>query len=71
METLIWAGAAMSLAGLAGLVFCIVKVARARRKSLPDAELRAELQKVVPLNLGALLLSVLGLMLVVIGIFLS
>ncbi len=71
METLIWAGAAVSLAGLAGLVFCIVKVARARRKSLPDEALRAELQKVVPLNLAALFLSVIGLMMVVIGIFLS
>ncbi|SIS69820.1 hypothetical protein SAMN05421759_102450 [Roseivivax lentus] len=71
METLIWIGAAVSLAGLAGLVLCILRVSRARRKSLPDAELRAELQKVVPLNLGALFLSVIGLMMVVIGIFLS
>ena len=71
MQALIWIGAALSALGLCGLVWCILRVARARRANLPDAELRAELQKVVPLNLGALLLSVLGLMLVVVGIFLS
>lgn len=71
MEILIWAGAAVSLLGLAGLIWCIVKVWRARRAGLPDAEMRQVLQKVVPLNTGALLLSVLGLMLVVVGIFLG
>ena len=71
MDALIWGGAAVSFIGLAGLVVCIVKVARARQKSLPDEELRAELQKVVPLNMGALFLSVIGLMMVVIGILLG
>ncbi|MHA6325562.1 hypothetical protein [Roseivivax sp. CAU 1753] len=71
MDALIWGGAAVSLMGLAGLVFCIVKVSKARRKALPDDQLRAELHKVVPLNLGALFLSVIGLMLVVLGIFLG
>jgi len=33
--------------------------------------LRQRLKEVLPLNLGALLLSVLGLMLVVVGIFLG
>ncbi|MGR3616355.1 MAG: hypothetical protein ACU0BB_09965 [Paracoccaceae bacterium] len=71
MEILIWIGAALSVLGLMGLVWCIIRVASARRKNLPDEELRLVLQSVLPLNLGALLLSVLGLMLVVVGIFLG
>ncbi|MBZ0123766.1 MAG: hypothetical protein K8F31_07760 [Roseovarius sp.] len=71
MEMLIWLGAGISLAGLAGLVWCIVRVSKARRAGLSDADLRAAVQKVVPLNTGALFLSVIGLMLVVLGIALG
>ena len=71
MELLVWAGAAVSLLGVVGLFWCILLVARARRQGLTDDALRQRLQQVVPLNLGALLVSALGLMMVVIGIFLS
>lgn len=71
MDGLIWTGAAVTLAGLGGLVWCIVKVAAARRAGLDDAALRARLQRVVALNLGALLLSAIGLMMVVAGILLG
>jgi hypothetical protein len=71
MEWLVWTGAAVSLVGLAGLVWCILKVWKARKAGLPDDELRKAVQKVVPLNTGALLLSVMGLMLVVVGIMLG
>ena len=70
-EVMIWAGAALSLVGLAGLVWCIIRVARARRAGLDDTGLRAVLQSVIPINMGALFLSVTGLMLVVIGVILS
>jgi hypothetical protein len=70
-EYLIWGGAAISAAGLIGLVWCILRVAKARRQKLSDDELRAAVQAVLPLNLGSLLLSVLGLMLVIVGIFLG
>lgn len=70
-EVLVWTGAAVTLAGLALLILCILRVARARRNATDDAALRDTLQKIVPLNLAALFLSVLGLMLVVIGIVLS
>ena len=70
-EFMIWAGATVSLVGLAGLVWCILRVAKARRAGLSDADLRAAVQAVLPLNLGALFLSVLGLMMVVIGIVLG
>lgn len=70
-DLIVWTGAALSVAGLLGLVWCIIKVARARRQNLDDDALRAVVQSVLPYNLGALLLSVLGLMLVMVGIFLG
>ena len=71
MEMLVWGGAAVSLAGLAGLVWCILKVWRLRRAGLSDAQMRAAVQGVLPVNLGALFLSVIGLMMVVAGIMLG
>lgn len=71
MEFLIWGGAAVSLVGLIGLIFSIIRVNRARKAGLPDDELRAAVQRVIPLNLGSLFLSVIGLMMVIIGISFS
>ena len=71
MPFLIPIGAALSLAGVAGLIWCIVRAVQARRAGLSDADLRARLQGLVALNLGALGVSALGLMLVVIGILLG
>lgn len=71
MEYLVWAGGALSLVGLLGLVWCVIRVIRARRQGLDDEALRVVLQGVLPLNLGALALSVLGLMLVMVGLVLS
>ncbi|APX21789.1 MAG: hypothetical protein CML50_00340 [Rhodobacteraceae bacterium] len=71
MEWLIWLGAALSVLGLAGLLWCIVKVWRARRSGMDDEALRAVVHGIVPLNMGALMLSVLGLMMVILGIFLG
>lgn len=71
MENLVWIGTAITLLGFLGLMFCVVKVALAKRKNLSDDELRAEIQKLIPINLGTLLLSALGLGLVVVGLFLA
>ena len=71
MQNLIWIGAIVTLFGLAGLIWCIVKVQRARAKGLDDEALKSEIQKVVAYNLGALFLSAIGLMMVVIGILLG
>lgn len=70
MDGLIWTGAAVSVAGLAGIVWCIIAVTRAKRAGLDDAALRARLQRVVAINLAALFVSVVGLMMVVIGVVL-
>jgi hypothetical protein len=71
MQLLIWAGAMLTVAGLAGLVLCIVRAVGLRRAALPDDQTRAALARLLPLNLGALLLSAFGLMLVVTGVLLS
>ncbi|TDL79690.1 hypothetical protein E2L08_08780 [Palleronia sediminis] len=71
MTTLIWIGTALSAAGLAGLVFCIVSAMRLRRAGLDDAALRARLRGLVAWNLGALMLSMLGLMVVIVGILIG
>ena len=71
MEALIWIGAALSGLGLAGLVLSIVRVLRAKRANLSDADLRAAVQKALPLNMGALAVSVIGLMMVIVGINLA
>lgn len=71
MDWLIWTGAALSLVGLAGLIWCILKVSRAKSDKQDDAAMRATLRSVMPMNLGALFLSVLGLMMVIVGIFLG
>ena len=70
-DILIWSGAFVSFIGLCGLVWCIVFIARARRAKLSDEDMRMHLRKAVPLNMGSLFLSVIGLLLVELGIFMS
>lgn len=71
MQNLIWIGAIVTLVGLAGLIWCIVTVQKARRAELDDEAMKTKLQNVVALNMGALFLSAIGLMMVVVGIFLG
>ena len=71
MEWLVWSGAGISAVGLAGIVWCIVAVARARRARLPDSELRERLRRAVTVNMAAFLTSMLGLSMVVVGLILS
>lgn len=71
MEALFWIGAAISVIGLIGIVLSILKVNKARKEDLTDEELRARIQKALPLNLGAFMLSALGLACVVLGVMLG
>jgi len=70
-NAMIWGGALLSILGVFGLAWCVLTVLRARRAKVEDAEMRAVLQRVLPRNLGALFLSVIGLMCVIVGIFLK
>ena len=71
MAALVYVGTALAVAGLVTLGYCIWAAVSAKRAGLPDAELRARLQRIVTINMGALLLSVLGLMSVVLGVVMT
>lgn len=71
MDWLIWTGAAVSMGGVAALLWCVVYALRARRAGLDDVALRARLKTAVLVNLVALMVSALGLMIVVAGIVLG
>jgi hypothetical protein len=70
-DGLIWGGAALTLAGVAALIWCILTVARARKAGLDDAALRNRMRAVLAVNMGALALSMIGLLLVITGIVLD
>lgn len=71
MDWLVWTGAVISVAGLLGLMWCIFRVWSAKRSGLDDDGLRDVVRKVVPINMGALFCSVIGLMMVIVGVFLG
>ena len=71
MDLLVWIGAAISALGLVGIIYSIVAVAKARRAGLSDDDLRARISRILPINLGSLFLSVIGLMLVIVGVALG
>ncbi len=71
MEVLVWIGAALTLLGLVGVIWSVVLVVRARRSGLDDAGLRQRLGRAIPINVGAFMLSMLGLVLVVVGVVLA
>lgn len=71
MEWFVWGGAALTVAGLIGLGYVVMAANRARKEGLEGDAMHARLRSLVPLNLGALLLSALGLMCVILGVFLS
>ena len=71
MTVLIWVGTVVSVVGLFGLLFCIRKVIQAKKIAENEEALRYAVRSVLPLNLGSLLLSAIGLMTVVIGIIMG
>ncbi|WBU63230.1 hypothetical protein [Paracoccus aerodenitrificans] len=70
-DVLIWGGAVLTAAGLAGIIWCIWTVYSGKRTGLDEAAFRDRMQRVVMVNMAALIASVLGLMSVVIGIMLG
>jgi hypothetical protein len=71
MQAFIWTGSALTLGGVALLVYCIIMVARAKTAGLDDATLRQRLQRAVVWNMAALALSGLGLIVVITGLALG
>lgn len=71
MDWLIIIGTLIALVGLAGLVLSALRVLRARREGLDEAALKEAVRSAMVLNMGALALSALGLMMVVVGVILA
>ncbi len=67
---LIWSGALISVFGVSGLLGCAVYGLRLRRLALDEATMRARLGRALVWHLLALAFGVLGLMLVILGLFL-
>lgn len=71
MQNLVGLGVFLTLLGVAGLIWCVLIAVRAKREGLSDADMKTRLQKVVALNMGAMALSAIGLMCVVLGLILT
>lgn len=71
MDMLVMAGAIISVVGLAGLLLCIFKAAQAKKLGGTQEEMHARLEPLIPLNLGSLFLSIVGLICVIIGVILG
>lgn len=71
MVALLWTGIAMTVAGLVGIVWCIIEVRRARKAGLDNDAMQAVIKKVVIVNLAAFGVSALGLGAVVAGLILA
>ena len=71
MVWLVYIGAVITVAGLAGILYSLLAVSRARRAGLTDEALRARLAGLVPINIGALAFAMLGLMVVIVGVILA
>ena len=67
---MILSGAIVTIIGLSGLIYCILKAFRAKKSDLKGEELSKQLKKLVLVNLISLFLSAIGLGLVIVGILL-
>jgi hypothetical protein len=69
-DLLMWSGVFLTMTGVLGLVMVAHYTWKLRQTDLEDTEMRAALHKSVARNNAALFVSVLGLMLVIIGLVL-
>jgi hypothetical protein len=71
MVVFVVVGVLLSLAGLAGIAWCIRRAARLRRGDMPDGEVRAELGRLVFAHTASIGAAFLGLGLLVVGLLLE
>ncbi|HUF56445.1 MAG TPA: hypothetical protein VMM55_07780 [Thermohalobaculum sp.] len=71
MNPFLWIGAGLTVAGLAGLAWCIRKAAWLRRADIADEQATAELRRLVPANVAAVGVAFIGLAVLVVGLILA
>ena len=71
MTLVFYAGIALTLVGLAGILWFIQRTRRLRQSDADDATLQAELRALVLLNVAAMGLAFMGLAITVVGLILS
>jgi hypothetical protein len=71
VTVLFYAGVALALVGLAGILRFIQRARRLRRTEADDATVQAELRSLVVLNVAAVGLAFLGLAIAVVGLILG
>ena len=70
MDFLILHGTIVTLVGLCILIWCILRVNKARKNITDDNEMRDKLKSMAAINMLALFLSFIGLLIVIFGIIL-
>ena len=71
MVLMIYAGIALALIGLVGIIFCVREAARLKQLAQEDPEaVRARLHGLVAVNMGAVGIAFMGLALLVVGLIL-
>ena len=71
MTILFFAGVALTLVGLAGILWFIRRARRLRQTEMEDAAVQAELRSLVVLNMASVGLAFLGLAVAVVGLIMS
>lgn len=71
MEYLVLIGSVVTLLGLSGVIASVFMVFKAKRACLDDEALRLRLNKILPVNIGSLMLSMVGLAMVLVGVILA
>lgn len=64
-------GVGIIIVGFCGVLICLARALQIRRAADEDASKRAALARLVPLNVGAMGLSAIGIMVFVIGVLLD
>ena len=71
MTFMICIGSIVVLVGIAGVLWCISTIRTAQKSDLSEKEIRLVLARVLPKNLVALFVSMIGLMIVVVALLLG
>ena len=71
MTLVVYAGVALTLVGLAGIMWFIQRARRLRKSEADDATVQAELRALVLLNMAAVGLAFMGLAITVVGLILT